>query len=351
MAEIIEYKCPHCGAGIQYSGNQMMKCPYCDSEFTFDEAKAAASYVDADSSGNCWEKEESESFGIYSCTSCGAELICDSTTAATRCPYCDNVIVYQSRLSGELKPDLLLPFSVTRAQAVEGLQKHLRGKKLLPNVFKTENHIEEVKGVYVPFWLFDTTADADAEYEMTNVRTWSDRNYIYTETSHFEAERKGRTIFQNVPVDGLKDMANDLMESIETFDVSEAVEFRPEYLSGFYANRYDVCSEEAVSRAAERITVSAAEELDRTVTGYATIRRRSSTVELNNTRIKYALFPVWLLNTTWRGKTYLFAMNGQSGKFVGDLPIDNGKYWLMRMAISLAISGVLFAGLRYFGFM
>ena len=374
------YKCPHCGARIEYnSSSGQMKCPYCDSEFTLDEAKAASSGSSSDSStpvwaeetseiengdsapvlteephaqnsGSSWKENETSDYGIYHCTSCGAELICDSTTAATRCPYCDNVIVLQSRLSGELKPDMILPFQISREQAVNALSEHFSGKKLLPKVFTAENHLEEVKGVYVPFWLYDTTADASATYKMTNVRTWSDRDYTYTETSHFTAERQGSLAFEAVPVDGLQEMANDLMESIETFDVSQAVPFRPEYLSGFYANRYDVDSDTAISRAAERITKSAAEALDATVCGYATISRTSGSAKLVGTRVSYALFPVWLLNTSWRGKTYLFAMNGQSGRFVGNLPVDQGKYWMLRSLFSVLIGGVIYAGIRFLGF-
>lgn len=375
------YKCPHCGARVEYSsagGN--MKCPYCESEFSLDEAKASAQTSPADSStpvwaeeatgvenadsapvlteephaqatGSSWTENETSGYGIYNCSSCGAELICDSTTAATRCPYCDNVIVLQSQLSGELKPDMILPFQVSREQAVNALTEHLTDKKLLPKVFTVENHIEEVKGVYVPFWVYDTTAEATATYKMTNVRTWSDRDYIYTETSHFTAEREGALAFEAVPVDGLQEMANDLMESIETFDVSEAVPFRPEYLSGFYANRYDVDSDTAIGRAAERITKTAAEALDDTVHGYATVSRTSGSAKLTGTRVRYALFPVWILNTSWRGKTYLFAMNGQSGKFVGNLPIDQGKYWLLRSLFSVLIGGVIYTGLHFLGFL
>lgn len=366
MAVMQQYKCPGCGARLEYlAGSEQVKCPYCDSEFSLETVGTWAEDATtvegagtppvlteephAESSGNSWKEEESEGFGVYTCSSCGAELICDATTAATRCPYCDNVIVLKNRLSGELKPDMLLPFQVTREQAVSALSAHLNGKKLLPKVFTLENHIEEVKGVYIPFWLYDTTAVADATYKMTNVRTWSDRDYTYTETSHFQAERSGSLSFEAVPVDGLQEMANDLMEAIETFDVSKAVPFRAEYLSGFYANRYDVDSDSAISRAAERITTSAADALDDTVRGYATVSRTSGSARLSGTKVSYALFPVWLLNTSWRGKTYLFAMNGQSGKFVGNLPVDQGKYWLLRGLFSVLIGGAVYAGLSYFG--
>lgn len=369
MAKMVQYKCPHCGARVEFDSSlQNMKCPYCDSVFTVEEASSAAaqftecaevdssaaSEVDlsedphAQGTGSTWGSGDGANFALYTCSSCGAELIADETTAATKCPYCDNVVILQGRVSGELKPDLVIPFKVSRAQAVQALSDHLKGKKLLPKVFTAENHVEEIKGVYVPFWLFNTTSDGRAEYTMTNVRTWSDRNYNYTETSHFEAERRGELDFRDVPVDALKGISNDLTESIETFDTSEAVPFREEYLASFYANRYDVTADEAIKRASERIIQSTAEEIDGTVRGYSTVSRVSADARLRNTDVRYALFPVWVLSTTWRDKTYLFAMNGQSGKFVGNLPIDNRRYNLLRGAYAVGFGAAIYALLHFF---
>lgn len=340
-----------------------MKCPYCESLFTLDEAAAAAknektdtaeSYTESTFSqgpsfGEHWEDEDGEEFGMYKCLSCGAELIADATTAATRCPYCDNVIVLSGQVSGELKPDLIIPFNVTREDAVKALADHFKGKKLLPKVFSSENHLEEIKGVYIPFWLFDTETDSSGEYEMTKVRTWSDRNFRYTETSKFAGFRRGAMRFSSVPVDGLKDLDDDLTESIEEFDLQQSVPFRKEYLSGYYANRYDVDAGEAIKRAVERMRRTAENELDQTVSGYSTVRRAKIDTRLRNTRVRYAFYPAWLLTTKWRGQTYLFAMNGQTGKFVGNLPMDKGRYWARRGVWSAAFAVLLFLLLQYLG--
>ena len=356
MSETVQYKCPNCGAAIEYDGSaRSLKCPYCDSTFTLDQAAEAADVhvtleedPHAEGTDNRWTDDET-GFGLYSCSSCGAELIADETTAATRCPYCDNVVVLKGRVSGELKPDVIIPFKVSRESAVSALSEHLRGKKLLPRVFTAENHIEEIKGVYVPFWLFNTTADVQAEYDMTKVRIWADRDYNYTETSRFRAARRGQLVFSDVPVDGLKDLSDDLMESIETFDTSAAVPFETEYLAGYYANRYDVDADSAIKRASERMLSSAASELDGSVTGYDTVSRTRSSARLVDTHVRYAFFPVWLLSTRWRGENFLFAMNGQTGKFVGDLPVDKGKYWRLRLLFGALFAAGIFGLTRYFG--
>lgn len=234
------------------------------------------------------------------------------------------------QLSGALKPDYVIPFKLDKKAAKAALQKHYGGKKLLPKVFKDQNHIDEVKGVYVPFWIFDVDADANIRYKATRVRTWSDSDYDYTETSYFSIARGGSIGFEHVPVDGSSKMADDLMESIEPFDFSKAVDFQTAYLAGYLADKYDVDAEQGINRANERIKKSTEDAFASTVQGYTSAMPEASSVRLHNGRAKYALYPVWLLNTTWNGQKYTFAMNGQTGKLVGDLPLDKGAYkkWL-----------------------
>lgn len=265
--------------------------------------------------------------GVYTCKSCGGELVCDENTAATACPFCGNPIVLTGRLSGDLKPDYVIPFKLDKKAAEAALRNHMKGKRLLPNLFRSENRISEVKGVYVPFWLFDADADAHIRYHATRIRTWSDRDYDYTETQHYAILRSGDLSFTHVPVDGSSRMPNDLMESIEPFDFSSAVDFQTAYLSGYLADRYDVNADDSIGRANERVKKSTESVFASTVVGYHTVVPESTSVRLANGRVHYALYPVWLLNTVWNGKTFSFAMNGQTGKFVGDLPVDKGKKW------------------------
>lgn len=124
------------------------------------------------------------------------------------------------------------------------------------------------------------------------------------------------------------------MESIEPFNFTDAVNFQTAYLAGYLADKYDVDSQQSIARANERIKRSTEESFASTVKGYTTVIPDSSNVRLQNGVAKYALYPVWLLNTSWNGQKYTFAMNGQTGKLVGDLPLDKGAYkrWLFGLA-------------------
>ena len=181
--------------------------------------------------------------------------------------------------------------------------------------------------MYVPFWLFDTDADAEARYHATRTRFWSDKDYDYTETSHYSVLRSGSMSFDHIPVDGSKKMPDDLMESLEPFDFSEAVDFSMAYLSGYLADKYDVSADECNERANERVKRSSDLVLQSTVQGYDSVVPENVSVQFSGGRKHYALYPVWILNTTWNGEKYTFAMNGQTGKFVGNLPVDKGLFW------------------------
>ena len=202
MQALQEYKCPCCGGALAFDSSiQKMKCPFCDTEFDiealegYDEAlreEKSDSMEWETTAGSEWENGEADGLRTYICKSCGDEIVGDANTAATTCPFCGNRVVMMGNFSGSLKPDLIIPFKLDKNAAKEGLMRHLSGKRLLPKVFKSQNHIDEIKGVYVPFWLFDTDVDARMRYSATKVRTWSDDDYDYKETSHFAISREGK---------------------------------------------------------------------------------------------------------------------------------------------------------------
>ena len=353
MTVLQEYKCPCCDGAIAFDTKlQKMKCPFCDTEF---EMETLASYdnelknepeedMSWESAGGAkWQDGETDNLRSYICKSCGGEIVGDENAAATSCPYCDNPVVMMGQFSGHLKPDYVIPFKLDKEAAKEALKKHYGGKKLLPKVFKNQNHIDEIKGIYVPFWLFDADADADIRYKATRVRAWSDNNYNYRETKFYTVSRSGKLRFERVPVDGSSKMDDALMESLEPFDFGEAVDFQTAYLAGYLADKYDVDSDQSKERANERIKKSTEDAFADTVQGYTTVTAESTRIRLQNGKAKYALYPVWLLNTTWNGSKYTFAMNGQSGKFVGDLPVDKGIYKKYLFGYTGMIGAAVFA--------
>ena len=353
MARMTEYECPCCGGMVAFDAlSQKMKCPYCDTEFDVD-AMETREYESRDEkqdtfdwdskAGEQWAEEETAGLYVYACQSCGGEIVADKTLGATSCPYCGNNVVMKEQFSGDLKPDYIIPFKLDKKAAKEKLKQHFTGKKLLPKSFQSESRLEEVKGVYVPFWLFDAEAEGEVRYTGTKVHTWSDKDFIYTRTSFYDIVRGGTVAFERIPVDGSSKMPDDLMESIEPFDFSEAVPFNAAYMAGFLADRYDVTEDQSEERANTRIRQSMIDVLDESITDvYATKMPNGSYVNLSNGAAKYALYPVWLLTASWNGERFLFAMNGQTGKMVGNLPIDKGAYWRHHIKWTLIIGLIIF---------
>ena len=378
---VVNYQCPSCTAPLRFDAESgQLECDFCGSSFSVaevedvyaaksEEAKrageaieaSAASSEGADAPDSATEGAGGVSVGtaeevvsssaaadvsagagvaqvrqqtavapvpsmvIYNCPSCGAELICDETTVATSCPYCDNHTVIPTRYGGEFKPDFVLPFAKTKEEAIAALKSHYKGRPFLPDTFTDGNHVKEVKGVYVPFWLFDGSASGSASFEATRSRTYLSGNYRVTETDHFDVYRSGSISFLGIPVDASTKMPDDYMDSIEPFDYRALVPFSPAYLPGYLADKPDVDVEACGERADARAEVTVLDNLRDTVVGYEMVLERGSSTGVVRERSHYAMLPVWMLSTRWEDAPYLFAMNAQTGKMVGDLPVDKRK--------------------------
>lgn len=351
MSVLLQQKCPNCGGAINYSAEtRNMTCPACGAEFDVEALQKVAEEREQDiehvlewkSDGAPWREEETQNLAVYMCSSCGGKIITDVTTGATSCPYCENSVVVKSHFSGDFKPDKIIPFKVSRDEAIAALRRHVNSNKYIPALFRDENRINEIKGVYVPHWLFSGDGTASAHFSARNIRTWRMGDYDYSEINHYSIHRQGQFAFMNIPVDGSQKMDDTLMESIEPFDYSECEEFSTGYLMGFLADKYDVTPEECVERANQRIEQSIESALRNTVQGYQQISKDQSNVNLKNGRYDYALLPVWMLTTTWNGERYIFAMNGQTGKFIGNLPLDKKKYYKHLVGLSAILSGATY---------
>ena len=375
--QVTNYQCPACTAPLHFeSSTGQLECAFCASVFTpeqieafyteknaeavaaqqqaeaLEEARRAEGRVASDSadpsgaqSADVWGAEghegwtpEADGLQAYNCPSCGADLICDETTAATACPYCDNPTIIPAQLHGVLKPDYVIPFKLQKEDAIAALKEHYKGRPFLPQVFKDENHLDEIKGVYVPFWLFDGVARGTASYEATKSIVYPAGEFMVTETSHFNVLREGSVSFSSIPVDASKKMDDSYMDSLEPYDYSEMKPFSTAYLPGFFADKYDDTVEECGHRASTRAENTLVDALRNTVVGYESVLERGSNVALADGGVKYALLPVWLLNTTWNGEKFVFTMNGQTGKFVGHLPSDKS----LRRKAMLRIYGIAF---------
>ena len=200
--------------------------------------------------------------------------------------------------------------------------------------------MEKIQCVYVPFWLFDGNAEGAIEFHAENVEVAKRGNEEITTTKHYRVVRGGSLSFEKIPVDASTKMPDDYMDTLEPYDYNELKDFSTAYLPGFLADKYDVSVEEGMPRADIRCQKSFEQELEAKITGYDHVYPIRKNVRLNKGKVHYALLPVWLLNVNWQDKTYLFAINGQSGKIVGAVPVVFKKAVGLFFALAAGLSAV-----------
>lgn len=360
--EALSYKCPGCASQLVWNekdGN--FKCKSCANTFTLEQleafyAEAAPDtgiswkeYTENSGSGT-WTADENANEVTYKCESCGAEIITDANTAATQCAYCGNTAIMKDRVDTGFKPDYVIPFAISREEAVKKLSSYYNGKLLLPKEFRQKNHINEISGLYVPVWLYDCGAEASAVYDAKNIDTVTTGDWIITNTRHYRAVRAGTMNFVALPVDGSSRVDDAMMESIEPFDYRGLLPFSSGYLSGYLADKYDLDAKACSPRAEERIRSTAVSRLAQTVSGYSSVTNVGSSVSSVSNDTHYALLPVWFLNTRYKDKTYSFAMNAQTGKFTGNLPISGKRTAALAVGLTGGITAALYLLATLFNF-
>lgn len=345
----VDHKCPNCNASIKYNPkDKNWVCEYCGSKFTLDQLKnneenfKNTNVNDSKELKN--EKDntvENQEMDIYHCQDCGAEIIADKNTAATFCVYCKNTAILKSRLADKFSPSKIIPFAKTKEDAIESFKNVGKSKFLMPKEFSNPQNIEELSGIYIPFWLYSCKMKGNVSGKGTKVITWSTYDYIYTKTDTYRVERGGEYNFDNIPVDGSIRFNDAIMNSIEPFNYDELVDFSYSYLSGFLAEKYDVEKNEAKKITIDRAINSTIDDLtSKARLHYNTFIENNRDTEIIEENIEYVLLPVWMVNIKYNDKIYTFAMNGQTGKMIGDIPYSKKKLVLFILILFIIIFGI-----------
>jgi len=346
--KIVEQKCPDCGAPLEFSPETgLLQCPFCGYSIEIEEEKPAQTVG---------RKEHDAALAkikplpIYHCVSCGAEVIAEDTHVALTCPYCANNIVLTEQVSGTLKPDGIVPFRFPSSQLEKNVNAFYKGKSLLPKNFFSESRTGKVTGVYVPFWVYDCSVSGHATYQGEKAgRSHREGDYRVTEYDVYDLHRSINAEFRNLPVDASKKMKDALMDSLEPFDMADVKPFDVRYLSGYVADRFDQSSEEMRQRADGRVAHTAMGlACSQATGGYSGASEKGNRLKIDIRRARYILLPVYMFNVSYNNRRYSFAVNGQTGKVVGELPIDAGKKKSLMLSGFAAGAGVVLAILYTF---
>jgi len=346
----VDHKCPSCNASINYNPKtKNWVCEYCGGKFTLEELKAnEENFKHTKISDSKELKEENIEMDIYHCQDCGAEIVADKNTAATFCVYCKNTAILKSRLADKFSPSKIIPFNKTKEDAIKAFETVGKGRFLMPKEFVDPRNIQELTGIYIPFWLYSCKMKGNVSGKGTKVISWSTHDYMYTKTDTYRVERGGLYSFENIPVDGSIRFNDAIMNSIEPFNYDELEEFNYSYLSGFLAEKYDVEKNEA-----KKITINRAEATtfgdlqSKARSSYTSFIPDTKNSEIEEETIDYVLLPVWMVNIKYKDKMYTFAMNGQTGKMIGDIPYSKSKLVIFIISLFVIIFAIV-AVLSYF---
>lgn len=335
MGKVLDNQCPCCGAVLHYNASLLkFKCEYCGNEFNIKDLKKIQ---DTTLKEDYKEDEKDINYVEYHCSNCGAEIIADEQTAATFCLYCGNTAILKNKLSGEFKPSKIIPFAKDKEEAVKAFIGLSKGRPFMPKSFNSKENIEKITGLYVPFWLFDVNTGGQVNAVGTKVTHWSVGDTRYTKTSYYDLVRKGTMQFKQIPVDGSTRFNDDLMNSLEPFFFNRLVEYNHAYLSGFLAEKYDVLEQDAYESAEKRAIISSESVMLNSMVNYNTKQVTSKTISSNKASSEYVLLPIWMVNVKYKDAYHTFAMNGQTGEIVGDIPLNKTKVVLWSIGIFLIV--------------
>lgn len=322
------FKCQSCGGNVVYDPEQKkMRCPYCDGIET---------------------QTKEEGSGMEVCPNCGGSIDAGEYRSAVKCEYCGHYIIFDERVEKEYYPRFILPFRIGKRAAVEKISKACGSRLFLPESFLSEASVKEMEGSYIPFWLYDMTADLHYSGTGTRIRTWVKGDTEYTETTWYQVYRDMEVDFEKLPVDASIRMDDGIMDLMEPYQYGELTGFEPEYMSGFLAEIYNQPAQELSPRAEEKAREDARVFLHRTMNTYSTLVPQREDIDMKNREESFALLPVWWYRYRYRGQDYDFFVNGQTGKVVGKAPISglrvaaySGMLFTCMTAILMLIRGIL----------
>ena len=337
----LDHKCPNCGGKVVFTPEKgKWTCEFCKSEFdleTLQKYNNASSKENNDINSTTIDT----SYVEYHCKNCGAKIIADEQTAATFCVYCGNTAILKSKLSGKFAPTKIIPFVKSKEEALEAFRSLNKGRPLMPKFFNKQENIEKISGVYIPFWLYTVSSNGKIDSASKKITSWTSGDYSYTKTDTYDVKRDVDLVYERIPVDGSTRFADDIMNTIEPFDYTKMVDYNHAYLSGFLAEKYDVENEKAQNNAIKRANTSTKNFLNASISNYTVNKIRNESIVSNVSKYEYVLLPVWMVNVKYGGEYYTFAMNAQTGEFVGNIPVDKKKAFMYFALIFLGVAAFI----------
>ena len=355
---IVAHKCPNCGGTLVFNAKaQNWKCEYCLDVFYNSGIKDLGENGISDDSNpaleglieEAAEQQEIEDFEadskarIYSCTSCGTEVITDDATSVPFCYYCHSKDLLPGKLSGIHRPTKVIPFNITEDAATEAFTNWCKEKRFILGDALSKAKFYKLTAIYIPIWRFDCKIMGKISAETANDRSWINEYKTYRETDIYDVSRTATAQYRGIPANGSKKASDRLMEALEPYDYTRMEDFSMSHLSGYMAAKYDMDYDEVFGPISDGIRQHSSKLLEDTIYGYDHATVKDCSLDIKKKDIDCVLQPVWIFTYDYKGMKHIFAMNGQNGNTIGSLPISAGKISAWFCMISAILFVVLWA--------
>ncbi len=338
--------CKNCGHALVFDPtSQKLVCDACASTFAPEEIEAEAmpyrEDLEAVSAEEAYGEKNEDTMDcyVYTCSECGGEIIINGTEASTTCVYCGNPNVVFSRISKQKRPEVVLPFAITREKAIELVHKKIDKGLFIPKDIKHFKP-ECVRGIYIPYWI------VNADYMNAVVVSGRVQRGKHSVTRYYG--RAGEMHIKNLPIDASRILTNESSFRLEPYDLTWLKPFDEDYLAGFYSNVSDVVYGDLRRAALGRANEYFAEEALGDVHDGASNKKIISShpsIRLDRDMV-YAMLPTWFITFRYKGKPNTILVNGQSGKVVCGLPWNKILFYTLLVLTGVIVTVATFLLLR-----
>ncbi len=358
-----EYRwpCEQCGAQLRFApGQTRLVCDHCGhvqeipAEAPRNRAKALQELDLAKGLRDDLSSGEMVDVRTTTCPNCGALVEITGATHATECPFCATPVVLDTGTTRHIKPQALVPFALTEAEARKAMVAWMGGLWFAPGtLLEYARKGRAMNGVYVPFWTFD--ADTSSRYSgergeyYYETRTVQVRVNGKMETRQEQVRRtrwystSGRVArdFDDVLIMASRSLPERLGDELTPWDLGALEPYNPEFLAGFQAEGYTVSLADGNAEARDRMSEVIRQDVRRDIGGDEQ-RIHSVDTDWSDETFKHILLPIWTAAYKYNGKSYRFLVNGQTGEVQGERPWSVWKIASLVILIAVLALGALY---------
>lgn len=352
------FPCSGCGANMLFDPeSQSLTCSYCSSKIDIEGGCGEIKEYDFNSAEESMSHDWGNETRVIHCESCGAETVLDLNSTAQFCAFCGSSHIVRNEGAAHIVPESLVPFKITQQKAVKQFGEWIRKKLFAPNSLKNSYQSERIKGVYIPCWTYDS--------ETYSTYTGEGGTYYYETVTEWVQENGKRVMrtrqvrkirwwptsgtysefFDDVLVNASKQIDGRMMDKLEPFNLNELVQYKPEFLSGFLAERYSIGFKDGWETAKVSIDNDIRSGVIRKINADEVRNLRINTF-YDKVKFKHILLPVWISAYKYKNKLYRYMVNGQTGEVQGQAPVS---FWKVALAVILgaAVIGIAAAVIKH----